>query len=214
VDRARRPGALARSADRAGGGDRIGWAASGRNGGFCAASLTHGEANGRQRWPSEYAQLEALGRRNLDELEADLARHRIDADFQRTGELTVATEPHQVADLHPTDPDDATQAFFDREQIRAEVHSPTYLAAHLDRTTALVDPARLAWGLADAAERLGVHVHEHTPVTALRRRGAGLELETPRGAIAARRSRSAPTRSRRWCAGSASTPCRCTTTCW
>ena len=32
---------------------RIGWAASGRNGGFCAASLTHGEANGEQRFPDE-----------------------------------------------------------------------------------------------------------------------------------------------------------------
>src|SRR5690242_17700869 len=29
----------------------IGWAASGRNGGFAEASLTHGEENGRSRWP-------------------------------------------------------------------------------------------------------------------------------------------------------------------
>ena len=49
----------------------MGWAASGRNGGFCAASLTHGEANGRARWPQEYATLHRLGRENLDEIEAD-----------------------------------------------------------------------------------------------------------------------------------------------
>ena len=73
-------------------------------------------------------------------------RYGIDCDFQRTGELTVATEPHQVADLHPTDPDDPDEAFWDRDQIQAEVHSPTYLAAHLDRTTALVDPARAGVG--------------------------------------------------------------------
>ncbi|HZP53185.1 FAD-dependent oxidoreductase, partial [Actinocrinis sp.] len=30
-------------------GARIGWAASGRNGGFCAASLTHGLPNGIER---------------------------------------------------------------------------------------------------------------------------------------------------------------------
>lgn len=30
------------------------WAASGRNGGFCEASLTHGEKNGLRRWPEEY----------------------------------------------------------------------------------------------------------------------------------------------------------------
>jgi hypothetical protein len=42
----------------------VGWAASGRNGGFCEASLTHGEDNGRSRWPEEYELLERLGRAN------------------------------------------------------------------------------------------------------------------------------------------------------
>ncbi|MET0730090.1 MAG: FAD-dependent oxidoreductase, partial [Solirubrobacterales bacterium] len=32
-------------------GDRCGWAASGRNGGFLDASLTHGLENGLARWP-------------------------------------------------------------------------------------------------------------------------------------------------------------------
>jgi FAD dependent oxidoreductase len=32
-------------------GNRVGWAASGRNGGFCDASLTHGAVNGRARFP-------------------------------------------------------------------------------------------------------------------------------------------------------------------
>lgn len=59
-------------------GGRVGWAASGRNGGFCAASLTHGEANGRARWPQEYAALHRLGRENLDEIEQTVARYGID----------------------------------------------------------------------------------------------------------------------------------------
>ncbi|WP_426571147.1 NAD(P)/FAD-dependent oxidoreductase [Aquihabitans sp. McL0605] len=167
-------------------GDRIGWAASGRNGGFCAASLTHGEANGRDRWPDEYEQLAAMGRQNLDELEVAVARYGIDCDFHRRGELTVATEPHQVAELHPSDPDDPHEAFWDREQIQAAVHSPTYLAAHLDRTTALVDPARLAWGLARAAQELGVRIVEHTPVTGIDGSGSSVVLRTPRGSVTAR----------------------------
>ena len=32
---------------------KVGWAASGRNGGFCEASITHGEANAEARWPDE-----------------------------------------------------------------------------------------------------------------------------------------------------------------
>ncbi|MCB1039316.1 MAG: FAD-dependent oxidoreductase, partial [Acidimicrobiales bacterium] len=54
--------------------ERVGGAASGRNGGFCAASLTHGDDNGRSRWPSEAGRLEALGHQNLDELVAALDR--------------------------------------------------------------------------------------------------------------------------------------------
>ncbi|MGN6696012.1 MAG: NAD(P)/FAD-dependent oxidoreductase [Aquihabitans sp.] len=168
-------------------GDRIGWAASGRNGGFCAASITHGEANGRERWPHEYPRLAAIGRRNLDEIEEAVARYGIDCHFERTGELTVATEPYQIDGLIPTDPDDPDEAFWDRDRVQAEVHSPTYLAAHLDRTTALVDPARLAWGLADACERLGVRIVEHTPITALEPRPeGGIRLVAARSTIDAR----------------------------
>ena len=46
-------------------GNRIGWAASGRNGGFCEASLTHGAENGRERFPAEFGTLQRLGAENL-----------------------------------------------------------------------------------------------------------------------------------------------------
>src|SRR6478752_216475 len=59
-------------------GRAIGWAASGRNGGFCAASLTHGLANGRARFPAELAELDRLGMINLDEIADAIARYRID----------------------------------------------------------------------------------------------------------------------------------------
>ncbi|MCB1040268.1 MAG: FAD-binding oxidoreductase [Acidimicrobiales bacterium] len=168
-------------------GGRVAWAASGRNGGFCAASLTHGEANGAERWPAEIDRLEELGRENLDELVADVERHGIDADLRRTGELTVATEPYQVADLQLAPDDDRPHlAFLDRDEIQAEVRSPTYLAARLDRTTAIVDPARLAWGLAEACERLGVRIVEHTRATALARDGAAVVVRTDRGDVRAR----------------------------
>src|SRR5919112_6382238 len=66
-------------------GREAGWAASGRNGGFCAASLTHGLPNGLARWPDEIHALEQLGARNLDGIERAVARYGIDCDFERTG---------------------------------------------------------------------------------------------------------------------------------
>jgi glycine/D-amino acid oxidase-like deaminating enzyme len=165
-------------------GKRVGWAASGRNGGFCAASLTHGHANGVERWPDEMERLERLGQENLDAIEAALARHRIDCDFERTGTVTVATEPHQVGWLAEAASIRPGSTLLDREAMRAEVDSPTYLGGLFEpHETALLDPARLAWGLAAAAERAGVRVHEGTPVSRLSRNGAGLDMRTRRGPV-------------------------------
>jgi len=169
-------------------GHIAGWAASGRNGGFCASSLTHGLANGIARFPAEMPALERLGRENLDAIEATIQRYRIDCGFERTGELEIATDPHQVGWLH----EEAALAgrfghqvaFLDREQLHAELDSPTYLAAnwHKDRT-ALVDPARLAWGLRRVCERLGVRLAEHTQVTSLASDGAGVVLRAPHAVV-------------------------------
>ena len=89
-------------------GNRIGWAASGRNGGFCDASLTHGADNGRERFPAEFGTLQRLGLENLDAIEATIGRHGIDCDFERAGTITVATEDYQVAELYAAAPDTPT----------------------------------------------------------------------------------------------------------
>src|ERR1700750_1426021 len=45
--------------------ETIGFGASGRNGGFCIASLTHGIENGLARFGEEIGLLERLGRENM-----------------------------------------------------------------------------------------------------------------------------------------------------
>ncbi|MEH1054635.1 FAD-dependent oxidoreductase [Micromonospora sp. CPCC 206171] len=163
-----------------------GWAASGRNGGFCAASLTHGLANGVDRFPGEIDELERLGRENLAAIAATVEAYGIDCDFERTGELAVAVEPYQLAGLA----EDAELArryghdvrLLDRDEVRAEVDSPTYLGGLWDRDrVAMLDPAKLAWGLRRACLDEGVRIHEHTRVTGLRRDGAALRAATAGG---------------------------------
>ena len=58
---------------------RVGWQGSGRNGGFCMSTLTHGAANGLAKFPDEMARLEQLGRETLDAHRGDLrdVRHRL-----------------------------------------------------------------------------------------------------------------------------------------
>ncbi|MEV5827961.1 FAD-dependent oxidoreductase [Spirillospora sp. NPDC052242] len=170
----------------------VGWAASGRNGGFCSASLTHGFGNGLARWPDELAELERLGMENLDAIEETLRRHGIDCGWERTGAIDVATQPYQVGELREFAETarhfGVSCQFLGTEEVRAEVASPTYLAGVLDRRgTALVNPAKLAWGLRDACVRLGVRIFERTPATGLGNRGASMVVTTGYGRVVARR---------------------------
>ena len=73
--------------------------ATGRNGGFCDASLTHGLENGVAHWPDEIAELVRLGDENLDDIVATIDRHDIDCGAERTGELNVAVADWQADEL-------------------------------------------------------------------------------------------------------------------
>jgi glycine/D-amino acid oxidase-like deaminating enzyme len=166
-------------------GNRVGWAASGRNGGFCDASLTHGTANGQERFPAEFDTLQRLGAENLNAIEAAVQKYGIDCDFERTGSIAVATEEHQVEELRRVD----GGTFLDGEAMRAEVNSPTYLAGRWDSDgTAMISPARLAWGLAAACERIGVRIFEHTPASGLASDADGVTVRTPGGLLRAKRA--------------------------
>lgn len=172
-------------------GDRIGNAASGRNGGFVAASITHGHANGIQRWPQEFAELHRLGLVNLAEIEETIQRYGIDCFYERPGDLAVATEPYQVEHLREHVAETAAygveQQFLDQQATRGLIDSPTYLAAIRDPDVGLVDPARLCWGLAAAARSLGVRVFEHSPVLGVDKEGVDLSVRTYSGRILAAR---------------------------
>jgi len=78
---------------------RCGHGASGRNGGFMEATLTHGLANGITRFPQEIEQLERLGHQNFADLRDDLARYGVECDYETPGVLNVALEPRELKDL-------------------------------------------------------------------------------------------------------------------
>lgn len=171
----------------------VGSAASGRNGGFMDSSLTHGVANAQQRFPNEVNVLEELGLQNLNEIESAIRRYNIDCDYERTGAIDVATSSHPASYLAELR-DDYQQLrslgqsveWLDQETLRSQVHSPTYSGGlwRKDRA-ALVDPARLAWGLKTAAESLGVRIYEDSKATSIEKDGVGVLVDTPLGRVRA-----------------------------
>lgn len=169
--------------------ETVAFGASGRNGGFCEASLTHGLANGIKHFPDELPRLEAEGIANLEALIAFTRDHDIDCDLEETGTVALADQTYQVDEFREWVDEAAEHGehlkFLDRDAARAEVHSPLWHAG-LYRPPGrdiLVDPAKLCRGIARVTRERGVTIHEHTPVVRLERVAGGVRLKTADGAL-------------------------------
>jgi glycine/D-amino acid oxidase-like deaminating enzyme len=166
--------------------------ASGRNGGFMDASLTHGLHNGLARWPDELPTLLSLGIANLNDIEATIQRLKIDCDFVRSGEVSLASEPYQAAalqdELEIAARYNIRAQYYDRERLREIVKTPFFIAGlHFPDQVALVNPAHLAWGLRKACLDLGVRLYERTAVTKLIEEGDQVIASSKHGRVRARR---------------------------
>ena len=166
--------------------------ASGRNGGFCSYSLTHGFMNGYNRFKDEMAIIERMGRENLDGIEATIKRYGIDCNFEWNGELRVAIEEWQMESM--VEEARLRNSFGDNvelltsAQTQARVKSPLYKGSLWDPDgTALVDPARLVWGLERACIKLGVKIFENTHVEWLEPTKEGMVVHTPYGSVYAQK---------------------------
>ena len=166
--------------------------ASGRNGGFCSYSLTHGFMNGYSRFKDEMAIIERLGRENLEAIEATIKKYGIDCQFELTGEISVANEEWQMEDL--IEIANLRNSFGDsvqilsKEEMQARVHSPISVGGLWDPDgTALIDPARLVWGSEQACIKSGVVIYENTSALWLERASKGIIVHTPYGTVYAQK---------------------------
>jgi glycine/D-amino acid oxidase-like deaminating enzyme len=171
-------------------GGQLGNAASGRNGGFCAPSISHGVSNAAQRWPQEAETLIRLGRENLDGLEQDLQTYGIDGGFERSGKLNVAATPWQTDGLRAMQ---ATYArfgietkFLEGAALDERFNTPRYHAGLFEPNYALVNPGRLVDGLAKAGMARGVDIYENSLVTALKNEASGVRLIAQGGTVIAK----------------------------
>ena len=167
----------------------IGNGASGRNGGFLNSSITHGETNGEYHFPGETDRLHDLGQQNMKELIETLERYNIDAEYEHVGETSVATDDAMAARLRE-DYEEARRegkdvVWFDAEEMRQQVASPTYTAGLWSREglDGVVNPAKLCWGLKKTILSLGVRIFENTPMHSVEVDGDGMRTICENGEV-------------------------------
>jgi len=155
-----------------------GFGASGRNGGWVLGEVSIGS---RMRAAAGNGAVDALDRaaqQTVDEVSDACAREAIACDFVKGGSLTVAQTAPQLARLRTA----GRGEMLDAEQAAARVRIRGMRGARFTPHCARVQPAKLARGLAEAAERRGATIHERTPALALEPHA----VRTPNGTVRAR----------------------------
>ena len=170
--------------------DECGFGPSGRNGGFINGFYDHaGELVDLFGREGALAMLHA-GSRTLEELEAWMTDHGVDAWFRKEGYIGLASSPAQAGGWEEPLATAAELGVGDRyrrlskAELATYCDSPVFEGGHFVDDGGTVQPARLARGLRRVAMEHGVTVHEHTPVTRLQP-GERLEVRTPRGTVRA-----------------------------
>ncbi len=172
--------------------DAISEGASGRNMGALWDDIAGGAHHALKEFPHEFQRLVELGRENTDGLIASLERYDIDAAFD-PGDILYVARNRELAEqmrrhYEALGGSDEHAEFIDEQALRAEFHSPIFFGGtRLHAGRGVLDPARLAWGLRDAAVGLGVRIHEGTPMEGLSESGAHVAIRCPRAKLMARR---------------------------
>jgi glycine/D-amino acid oxidase-like deaminating enzyme len=152
-----------------------GFGASGRNGGWCSALFAASDAALARRYGLDAMRAMRRAMQGTVDAVGDAARtERIDCHFTKGGTLAAARSEAQRARAL-AEVEEARHLGFGEEDLRwldaAEAAGIAGISGMLGATftphCAALHPARLARGLAEAVERRGVRIFEHTAAMAI-----------------------------------------------
>jgi glycine/D-amino acid oxidase-like deaminating enzyme len=164
-----------------------GFGASGRNGGWLSGLPPgHRGVLAERHGPDSVIVWQRMLNDSVDEVIAVAAREGIGADIVKGGNLEVARNPAQAQRLRAEVEEDRRWGVTDVEILSAaevsdRIRVDNAVLGSFNPHCARIQPAKLARGLADVVERLGVTVYEQTPVTGI----ASGRAETTRGVVRA-----------------------------
>jgi glycine/D-amino acid oxidase-like deaminating enzyme len=138
--------------------ERAGFGASGRNGGWCSGLFPVPEPTLARRYGADAAaaMVRTLAA-TVDEVGRVAAAEGIDCDFAKGGTIALARTPAQLRRARA-----APETYLDAEAARAICNASHVLGATYSPDCAALQPAALVRGLAAAAVRRGVTLHERT----------------------------------------------------
>ena len=153
--------------------NRVGWGASGRNGGQIGTDFACGIEKVRD-WvgPEDARKLWDMMEESKAIIRERVARHDIDCDL-KWGSFLAALKPRQLDalkrehTLHAREFDYAETAIVDGAETRAHVDSPIYVGGMTDAGAGHLQPLNYCLGLARAAEAAGVRIFEASKVVDL-----------------------------------------------
>ena len=172
-------------------GGRVGWGASGRNGGQMIPGLRKGAAELVKLYGAERARALLDLAFEARDLVVDLIEtHGIDCDLKTTGHLTGAAKASDMAWME-AEARCLTQVMdyphvelLSAARARAEVDTP-YHGGLLDRRGGHVHPLNYTLGLGGVALEAGVRIFEQSEATGLAQ-SDGVRVSTPKGSVRAR----------------------------
>ena len=154
--------------------NRIGWGATGRNGGQICSGYSAG-MDRIQGWlgKDDAKQLFAMVEESKQIIRDRVQRHQIDCDL-KWGYFNAATKPRHLkwmAEQRDTWARDFGYEGLvlagDRDAAKAYVNSPAYLGGLFDPFAGHFHPLNYCLGLAEAAEAAGARLYERSPVVAV-----------------------------------------------
>ncbi len=166
---------------------RIGWGASGRNGGQVIFGYGCEQAQLRGLLGTEVARrLFEWSIEGVQRIRERCDRHAIDCDW-RDGHAHVPIRPRQVRELRAAQAELAEQYgypldWWDVERQREEIASQRYRGALFDPRSGHLHPLKYTLGLARAARALGVRIYDRSAVTTVVR-GSRPRLHTADGIV-------------------------------
>ncbi|MCX8500316.1 MAG: FAD-binding oxidoreductase, partial [Alphaproteobacteria bacterium] len=169
---------------------RIGWGASGRNGGQVTAGTAKGIATVAKSF-GKYAaqQVWPMTREAVRLVDKRIKMGAIACD-QTPGVLAAAISPsHMVSineevELLARDFNDTGTEVWSREQVQSAMQTERYLGGSYDPTSFHINPLKFCLGLAQLAEQAGVMIHEESPVIKVNH-GAKPVVVTDQGSVTA-----------------------------